>query len=390
MDFFLQGGKMRIIADENIPLVKEAFGRIGDVETMPGRDISRGNIRDADVLLVRSITKVDRDLLEGASVKFVATATIGMDHIDREYLAKRGIGFASAPGSNANSVAEYIIAALLVLAERYDLSLDGMRIGIVGVGNVGSRLQKKTEALGMKTILNDPPLFRRTRDEKYRPVDEIFSADFVTLHVPLTFKGDDRTFHLADVGFFNQMKSDAFFINSSRGAVMDTKALLSALHESKIGGAVLDVWENEPHIDPELLELVEIGTPHIAGYSLDGKVNGTAMIFEAACKFFDIDEGWDYPAEMPAAPVERIEVDCKGADEKIILDTVRKVYDIEEDDRRLSGMVSRKESERGIFFDALRKNYPVRREFFNTKLILKNCSEELKRKFEGLGFVIQE
>ena len=381
---------MKIIADENIPFVRQAFGRIGDVMTMPGRSMSKKNVGHADVLLVRSITKVGRELIDGTNVKFVATATIGMDHIDEAYLSKQGIGFASAPGSNANSVSEYIIASLLVLARRHELTLEGMTIGIVGVGNVGSRVLKKAEALGMKTILNDPPLFRKTHDKKYRPLEEIFAADFVTLHVPLTFEGEDRTFHLADADFFSRMRKDAFFINSSRGGVMDTPALLSALGKSQIKGAVLDVWENEPNIDVELLKFVGIGTPHIAGYSLDGKVNGTVVIFEAVCKYFKIDEKWDYLKDMPKAPVGKITVRCKGPDEKIILDTIRKVYDIEADDKRLREMLSKNENERGEFFDSLRKNYPVRREFYNTNLALANYSEHLKRKFEGLGFVIEE
>jgi erythronate-4-phosphate dehydrogenase len=381
---------MKIIADENIPLVKEAFGRIGDVETMPGREMSRENIQAADVLLVRSITRVDEGLLEGTNVKFVATATIGTDHVDEAYLRRKGIGFAAAPGSNANSVAEYIIAALLVLAERHAFILEGMTLAIVGVGNVGSKVQKKAEALGMRTILNDPPLFRTTRHEKYRPLDEVFSADIVTLHVPLTFKGEDRTHHLADARFFNRMKQNAFFINSARGGVMDTSALLPALSESRIKGAVLDVWENEPNIDAALLELADIGTPHIAGYSLDGKVNGTAMIFGAACAHFKTDEQWNLQEAMPAPPLKNIDVECNGADEQIIRTTVRRLYDIEEDDARLRRILSQKENEREMFFDALRKDYPVRREFSNTKLVLKDCSDKLKSKFKGLGFSVEE
>jgi len=195
---------MKIVADENIPFVKECFASIGDVQTLSGRKITPDAIAEADILLVRSITPVNEKLLAGSKVKFVATATIGFEHIDVEYLKNKSIGFASAPGSNANSVADYIIAALLSVAQKHKITLEGKSIGVVGVGNVGSKVAKKCVALGMIVKLNDPPLLRRTGDSKYRPIDELFDCDFITLHTPLTREGQDKTYHLAD-NFFSPL-----------------------------------------------------------------------------------------------------------------------------------------------------------------------------------------
>jgi erythronate-4-phosphate dehydrogenase len=220
---------MKIIADQNIPYVKECFSSIGDVTLTGGRDVTPELVKDADILLVRSITKVNADLLAGSSVKFVATATIGTEHIDQGYLDEHGIGFASAPGSNANSVAEYIVAALLTLGKKHRFRLEGKSIGIVGVGNVGSKVETKCRALGMDVVLNDPPLARQTGDDKYRLLDEVYGCDFITMHTPLTKDGSDPTYHLADEKFFDSMKQGAFFLNTSRGKVQDEAALKKAM-----------------------------------------------------------------------------------------------------------------------------------------------------------------
>jgi erythronate-4-phosphate dehydrogenase len=185
---------LKILADENIPFVKECFSSIGEVEVVSGRAMNQSILKDADVLLVRSITKVDKNLLDGTRIKFVGTATIGDEHIDKTFLESRGIGFASAPGSNANSVAEYVIAALLSIARKKQIKLESKSIGIIGVGHIGSLVEKKAQALGMYTVLNDPPLQRQTSDKKYRPIEELFDCDFVSLHVPLTYEGEDKTY----------------------------------------------------------------------------------------------------------------------------------------------------------------------------------------------------
>jgi len=378
---------MKIIADENIPFAKESFSRLGEVMTYPGREISPANSADAEVLLVRSVIKVNQELLQGTSVKFVGTATIGTDHIDEDYLKKQGITFAYAPGSNANSVAEYIVAALLTLAKRKNFVLKGKSVGIVGVGNVGSRVEKKCQALGMKILLNDPPLARKTKDKKYLSLEAILSADIVTLHVPLTCEGEDVTYHLANENFFSQMKPNSTFINSSRGAVVDEAALLNTIQDQKLNSVVLDVWENEPQINTELLEKVDLATPHIAGYSFDGKVNGTAMLYEALLRFLGREGKWSPRELLPPPEKEVLTIEGKGkSEEEILREAVKQIYPIEEDDENLRKVFDLPPAEKGKHFDNLRKNYPIRREFPNTKIICQNCSKSLQEKIKGLGF----
>ena len=382
---------VKIIADENIPFVAECFSSVGEVEVVPGRQITPGAVADTDVLLVRSITRVDEHLLAGSSVRFVATATIGFEHIDIEYLSRNNIGFASAPGSNANSVAEYIVAALLSVAQKKQIELAGKSIGIVGVGNVGSRVEKKAKALGMKVYLNDPPLQRQTGDPKYLPIEELFDCDFITLHPPLTFEGIDRTFHLADEKFFESLKAGCIFVNTARGGVVDTSALKAAIKSGKLGAVVLDVWENEPNIDTELLRMVDLSTPHIAGYSLDGKIAGMIMIYEAACKYFGLERTRTIEDFLPEPAVPQLQANPKaGRDEDVLRETVEKIYDIKKDDRNLWWLLDRPQGKRGAFFDKLRKDYPVRREFQNTRIVVKDKDSRLTRKLKGIGFLLSQ
>jgi len=290
---------MKIIADANIPSVAECFSSIGEVTVVGGRKITPGIVADADILLVRSITPVGADLLADSKVRFVATATIGVDHIDTDFLQRNNIGFASAPGSNANSAAEYVIAVLLEIGQRHDFDLEGKSIGIIGAGNVGGRVATKCAALRMKVRLNDPPLQRQTADPKYLPLEELFGCDFITCHTPLTFEGQDKTYHLADETFFKSLKKGCTFVNASRGSVVDTGALKRAIRAERFRAVVLDVWENEPLIDAELLQMVDVGTPHIAGYSLDGKIAGMIMIYSAACKHFSLEQKFGIEELLP-------------------------------------------------------------------------------------------
>ncbi len=371
---------MKIVADENIPFAREAFGSLGEVSVVAGRSVDRASVADADILLVRSVTKVGPGLLEGSSVRFVATATIGTDHVDQAYLAGRGITFASAPGSNSNSVAEYIVAALLVMSERRGHPLEGTSIAVIGVGNVGSKVARYATVLGMQVMRNDPPLARESGDPCYRPLDEVIGCGVMTFHVPLTHGGEDRTFHLADGDLLGRISDGALFINSSRGAVMDTDAVVAALDAGRMS-AVLDVWEGEPDISRDLLGRTDIATPHIAGYSFDGKVNATAAIYRAACACVGAEPSWKPEDDMPAPVVPAITVDCAGkGEEDTVREAVRAVYDIREDDRRLRQDPAR--------FDLLRKEYPQRREFFNTTVALKNPSGGVRTKLEGLGFIV--
>ena len=379
---------MKIVADMNIPFVKECFSSIGEVEVVAGRQIKPKEVIDADVLLVRSVTPVNEKLLAGSKVKFVATATIGVEHVDCEYLQKRGIGFASAPGSNANSVAEYIVAALLETGQKHNITLEGKSIGVVGVGNVGSKVVKKCEALGMKMFLNDPPLQRQTGEAKYLPLKKLFDCDFITLHTPLTFEGIDKTYHLADKNFFKSLKTGCVFLNTSRGGVVETGALKATIKSGEIKAAVLDVWENEPNIDTELLEMADIGTPHIAGYSFDGKVAGMIMIYKAACEHFGLKPKFDIDSFLPEPIVPEIKIKSEnGGEENILREVARRVYDIKADDGRLKRILNVPAEKRGAEFDRLRKDYPVRREFQNTKVILTTeNTENIKEKLKGIGF----
>jgi len=344
-------------------------------------------------------------LLAGSKVRFVATATIGFDHIDTEYLAKNDIGFASAPGSNANSAAEYVIAALLSAAQRKNLNLQDKSIGIIGVGNVGGRVAKKASALGMKNYLNDPPLQRQAGDAKYLPIEELYDCDFITLHTPLTFEGIDKTFHLADEKFFKLLKRGCAFLNTSRGGVVDSSALKSAIKSGKFGAVVLDVWENEPNIDTELLRMVDIGTPHIAGYSLDGKVAGTIMVYEAVCKYFGLEAKYGIEDFLPEPNVSQLKVEPEaGTEQDVVRQMVEKIYDIGKDVSNLKQILNKPAEERGEFFDNLRKTYPVRRELHNTKIILatedtEGTENKLKRdstmktlseKLAGIGFRVED
>jgi erythronate-4-phosphate dehydrogenase len=403
---------MKIVADGNIPFVAKCFSSIGEVKVVEGRQIMPEDIREADILLVRSVTKVNANLLAGSKVRFVGTATIGFDHIDVEYLQANNIGFASAPGSNANSAAEYVIAALLEIGQRYFLDLEDRSIGIIGVGNVGSRVAKKAAALGMKVYLNDPPLQRYKSHREHREhrvdkelndlllriegfvgkvefeqIEKLSGCDFITLHTPLTFEGVDKTFHLADEIFFKSLKERCAFINTSRGEVVDSAALKAAIRSGRLRAVVLDVWENEPNIDTELLRIVDIGTPHIAGYSLDGKVAGMIMIYKAACEYFGLEPEYSIEDFLPEATIRQLRIKPGiGTEQDIVAGVVQKVYDIRKDDARLRWILERPDEKKGESFDSLRKNYPTRREFGNSQIVLEEPNKEIAEKLEGIGF----
>jgi len=378
---------MRIVADGNIPFVAKCFSSLGEVKAVEGRQITPEAVRDADILLVRSVTKVNANLLAGSKVRFVGTATIGFDHIDVGFLRENNIGFASAPGSNANSAAEYVVVSLLEIGQRYDIDLEDRSIGIIGAGNVGGRVAKKAAALGMKVYLNDPPLQRQTGDPKYLAIEELFGCDFITLHTPLTFEGIDKTFHLADEKFFKSLKERCVFFNTSRGGVVDSTALKAAIRSGRLRALVLDVWENEPNIDTELLRMVDIGTPHIAGYSLDGKVVGMIMIYKTACEYFGLEARYDIEDFLPEPTVRQLRINPKsGTEQDVLAGAVQKVYDIRKDDARLRWILERPAEKRGEFFDGLRKNYPVRREFGNTLIVLEEPCKTVAEKLTGIGF----
>jgi len=380
---------MKIVMDENVLLGKEAFSPIGEIVTVSGRTITPKIVKDADILVVRSVTKVNEELLKNSGVKFLGSATAGIEHVDTEYLKSRNIGFASAPGSNSNSVAEYVISALLLLDRKGKISIPEMSLGVVGVGNVGSKVVKKAEGLGIKVLQNDPPLKRETKDDVFKELDELMDCDVITLHVPLSYSGVDKTFKLFDERRINQMKKGSILINSSRGKVVEESALKSALEKGHLSGAVLDVWENEPDVDKEMLELVDIGTPHIAGYSYDGKAKGTRMVFDAVCDFFSLNMEWNVELPSPEIPYVEVKDDKLECFAEILADVVFKVYDIRKDDGNLRKISSLEGKEKSKFFDSLRANYRIRREFFNTRLVFYEGKGNLKSKFGTLGFDLE-
>lgn len=377
---------MHIVVDRNIPLGAEAFSTIGDITAVDTRSFSPESVRHADAVIIRSETAVSKALLEGSSVKFVGTATIGTDHVDTEWLSSRGIGFASAPGCNANSVCEYIVAALLELGSRYGFMLEGTSLGIVGVGNIGSRVERAAGALGMRVMLNDPPLARATGDPKYRSLDEMMPADIITLHVPLTRSGGDATRHLFDARRMASMKQGSILLNASRGGVVETQALRNALLSGRLRGAVLDVWEGEPAIDAGLLMQTTLGTAHIAGYSLDGKVNAVRMIYEAACAHFSLDPVWRV-SRLPDPGTKHIALPPEAPrSDRALLGLARQCYDITLDDRNLKALSQLPPPELGREFMMLRSGYRVRREFPATEV--SGGSDRLRALIRSLGFTV--
>lgn len=380
---------MKIVIDRNIPFARDAFDHLGDTLMVETGDFSPRIVRDAGALIVRSETRVDAGLLDGSAVRFVGTATIGTDHVDRGYLEGRGIQFASAPGSNANSVAEYVMAALCDLAGERGCSLRGLILGVVGVGNVGSKVARKARALGMTVLLNDPPLERVTGDRGLLPLDELMGADIITLHVPLTGSGPDTTARLFDEGRLRRMKTGATLINTSRGAVVDGRALAAAVDRGHLMPSIFDVWEREPAIDVDLFPRLSIATPHIAGYSMDGKLNAVLMIHHALCHSAAGDpRSWPSP-HLPPPALTRIHFRVDGRDEERVLhEVIGQCYDIRRDDRRLRGVVLVPAEERGAFFRKLRAEYPVRREFAATTILLPKDHAALADTIRALGFTV--
>ncbi len=389
---------MKITCCSSVTFGKEAFETLGDVKIRDGRNLLPADVADVDILVVRSTAKVGRSLLEGSRVSFVGTATIGFDHMDTAWLERTGIKWCHAPGCNAVSVAEYLVAALLALGRRHGFRLRDKTIGVVGAGNVGSRVAERCEIMGMRVLRNDPPLERRLR-EKGSPKASVFvslntlleESDIVTLHVPLEKGGEFPTWHMADSQFMARMKRGAILINSSRGAVVDTAALLEELRSGRILDAVIDTWEGEPAFCLDLLERISIGTPHIAGYSFDGKVNGTIMVYREACVWAGAKPTWDADAMLPAPAVPVISADSGGRDDEDVLgDVVSSVYDIMYDDAAMRAMIGDTSctdaAERGRRFELLRKKYPIRREFRFTTIRAKNFRPQLEAKIRGLGF----
>ena len=368
--------KIRIVADDRIPFLRESpLSALCDMTFLPGAQISRTDLLSADAVITRTRTKCNAETLEGTNVKLIATATIGFDHIDTAYCARRGIVWKNAPGCNAASVAQYLTSLLVSCSRNDGEELKGKVIGVVGAGNVGTRVIGIASALGMTVLVNDPPREEAEGHAGFVSLNEICrNADFITFHVPLERGGKHPTFHLADRSFLNSLKPGAFVINTSRGEVVDHSALKQSLAEKRIRGAALDVWEGEPEIDPDLMNLLDFATPHIAGYSTDGKANGTAASVRTVARFFGLKEdgleSW-YPT-IPLPEHHVLEVSS-------LADAVYASYDIRQDDAKLRNSPGTFEKQRG--------NYPLRREFqaFRIRNMV-SLPQELRESLKHLQF----
>lgn len=384
---------MLIVADENIPLLSEFFGDMGEVRRVPGRTMSADDVRDADVLLVRSVTRVNHELLEGSSVRFVGTTTIGTDHIDLGWLEEKGIRFSAAPGCNANSVVEYVLSVLSLYAERKVLrDWSQLTVGIVGAGNVGSELAEKLDRLGFSVKLCDPPRAEREREGNFAFVslDEVLACDVVTLHTPLTRDVAHPTLKLIGKRELNVLASGQLLINTGRGEVIDGTALSERLSHADAPLVALDVWEEEPRVNPELVGKTWLATPHIAGYSLEGKVQGTEMIYQAASRFLGLPARKQAGQFLPEPALSKVSFTSAADEQAAIRVALRACYDPRQDDARLRHTMGLPASEeRGAAFDRMRKEYPVRRECSSLKVQLKGTSKSLQDSFRAIGFKLK-
>ena len=370
---------MKILVDENMPYARELFSRLGEVRAVPGRPIPTDALTDADALMVRSVTKVNEALLGDKAIKFVGTATAGTDHVDQSWLTQAGIGFSAAPGCNAIAVVEYVFSALLMLAERDGFALADRTVGIVGVGNVGGRLQKRLEALGIKTLLCDPPRADNGDEGDFRSLDELVAeADVITFHTPLYKEGQYKSLHLADEALIRRLKPGTILINACRGPVVDNAALLKCLEEGQNLSVVLDVWEPEPDLNLALLDKVDLGTSHIAGYTLEGKARGTTQVFEAYSQFIGQPQKVALSTLLPAPEFGRISLHGP-LDQPTLKRLVHLVYDVRRDDaplRKVAGIPGE--------FDKLRKNYFERREW--SSLTVECDDADAAELLQKLGF----
>lgn len=377
--------KIKIIADNKIPFLKGALEEAADIHYYPGSEITHNIIKDADALMIRTRTRCDKQLLEGSEVKFIASATIGYDHIDIDYCHEKGIQWTNAPGCNSSSVEQYITAALLSLAAKHSLILKDKTLGIVGVGNVGQKVSRAAKSLGMNVLHNDPPREKREGPSGFHSLKKIKAeSDIISFHVPLNIEGEYRTLDLANTDFLNSLKEKVIIMNTSRGGILNEEALLEGLDHGKILDCVIDVWKNEPHINRKLLKDSGIATPHVAGYSVDGKAKGIEMSVHAVSHFFGLGLDEWKAKDLPGPDLNNIVIDCGGMDEQEIISGVYfQTYDIIKDDELL-----RKDPDK---FEDLRGNYPVRREpSYYTARLNNNPFEYLDKILEELGFSVLE
>lgn len=371
---------LNILADENMLMAQEIFSEFGKVSLCPGRSMTAEHLKGVDLLLVRSITQVNETLLKGSPVKFVGTATIGTDHIDQEYLEQNQIGFSNAPGCNADAVVDYVLSAIFYMAEQQGFDPAERTYGIIGVGNVGGRLQKRLESCGFKVLLNDPP--RAETESGFVSLETLINeADFICAHTPLTKTGDHPTYHLLSDKQLRALKENTILLNAGRGPVIDNQALLQIGTERDDLSFVLDVWEHEPKVSKDLADRCSLISPHIAGYSLDGKVRGTFMLFQAFCDFVGIKPEKELTDFLPEAEVSKIQQTDLST-----LDLINTVYDPLIDDRLLRDTLELSEEEQKTAFDQLRKSYRLRRELASLTVV----QPKLPKLLSGIGFQLAE
>jgi len=376
---------MRIVADENIPLLDEFFAGFGEIRRLPGRSIDAAAVADADLLLVRSVTQVNRALLDGSPVKFVGTCTIGTDHLDLDYFQQAGITWASAPGCNARGVVDYVLGSLLVLAEQQGVDLVTRTYGVVGAGQVGSRLLKVLRGLGWRVLVCDPPRQAAEGGDFVSLQQVLDECDVISLHTPLERLGDHPTYHLFDRARLAALKPGSWLINASRGAVVDNQALRELLPQRSDLQVVLDVWEGEPQADVELAALCRIATPHIAGYSLDGKLRGTAQIYQALCQHLGVVPSVELAQLMPAAWLSELTIDASADPAWALASICRAVYDPRRDDADFRRSLQGDAASRRAAFDGLRKRYPMRREIDGLEVCVKGDAPALASLVQALG-----
>ena len=383
-------GSLFIVVDEQIPLAEKVFSKFGNIKLVDGRYIDKEEIKDADVLLVRSVTKVNQSLLENSKIKFVGSATSGVDHVDVNYLKKSNICFSYAPGSNANSVAEYVLNSLFEVTRNINkpFSLSDKTVGIIGYGYIGSRVKYFMDIFNIKCVLNDPPLFDQTKNLSFVDLEEVLQSDIITLHVPLTKEGKYPTCNLVNANFLEKLKSDVILINTSRGEVIDEQALISFKKRNPESRLILDVWRNEPNINIDLLEKVFIGTPHIAGYSYDAKVKATKILFESLQKFFKTNFNYpNFSNENSVFLAPKI-----SNSDYLIESIISQFWNISGDNISFSQYSNLVENERSAFYDSLRKNYPIRYEFRSSVIDVNRHNESFifdtkaRRDLRKLGF----
>jgi erythronate-4-phosphate dehydrogenase len=395
---------VQIVADENIPLLEQFFSEFGEIRKVAGRTMTSEDVKDADILLVRSVTKVNEALIANSPVKFIGTCTIGTDHIDLVHLEavnqqrkannQQKIAFSSAPGCNAEAVVDYILSAVSVLIDKRDQKFEDISVAIIGVGNVGLRLRRRLEAMGVTVIAVDP--FKVASEVgELSSLDDALKADVVSLHIPITQTSEaaeHATYHLINEQRLQQMKPNACLINSCRGSVVDNVALKAHMSNHVYFESIIDVWEGEPNLDLQLMSRCLLATPHIAGYSLDGKMRGTEQVYQACCQTFGLPIRNKLAQYLPEPSIKKIKFGDSVPVHQALRTAIRAVYEVRVDDGIMRSSLLRTNGEPQAMrtqFDLLRKNYPLRRDIPTMRVEVPSKRQDLQQALEAAGFDVR-